>query len=238
MEDLGLCCISSFCLKLLVAWQIFPWRTQGLCLGGICGPLHRYFCCCWVTTPNKVPVMGEIWIILYPLLKVLVFSLVQIICVTHVAEHKSIYDEDLLGLDMQFSLDPQGQFKLPSAPSTPSPQPSRGKDSNKVFKFGNVTIPLAPQDSEQQLSNKAKEVVAEIEDLSFMLSSVLMFPLKSRWRNNWQYPVLKTFVRKETCINDYCPCLVILPLKLMYYNLKICRVHLHVCSVSVTLVYP
>jgi len=81
---------------------------------------------------------------------------------------------------MQFSLDNMEQLKSCSNPSTPSPKTLTQKDSQKVFKFGNLTIPLAPQDSEKELSVKAKDVVAEMEDLSFMLSSVLMFPLKSR----------------------------------------------------------
>lgn len=80
---------------------------------------------------------------------------------------------------MGFSMDPQGQVKNVATPS-PSPKLSSSKDLQKVFKFGNVTIPLEPCGDEEKLSDEAKEIVSEIEDLSFMLSSVLMFPLKSR----------------------------------------------------------
>ncbi|XP_031565979.1 aftiphilin-like isoform X2 [Actinia tenebrosa] len=77
-------------------------------------------------------------------------------------ESRGLFEDDLLGL---------GMFNEPS----PSPKITNGKN---VFKFNNITIPLAT--NEGNLSEQAKTVVKDFEDLTFMLSKVLMFPLKSK----------------------------------------------------------
>lgn len=86
-------------------------------------------------------------------------------------ESRGLYEEDLLGLNIfSSSLEPQ---KLDS------PKPQKTSDTKKVWQHGGVTIPLSSQESRAQLSPAAKSILDELEDLRFMSSSVLMFPLKS-----------------------------------------------------------
>ena len=59
-----------------------------------------------------------------------------------------------------------------------SPKPQKPSNTNKVWQHGRVTIPLSSQQHKVQLSVAAKTVLNDLEDLSFMCSSVLMFPLK------------------------------------------------------------
>lgn len=87
------------------------------------------------------------------------------------SESRGLYEEDLLGLNIfSSSLEPQ---KLGS------PKPQKPSDTKKVWQHGGVTIPLSSQESRAQLSPAAKSILDELEDLRFMSSSVLMFPLKS-----------------------------------------------------------
>lgn len=60
-----------------------------------------------------------------------------------------------------------------------SPKPQKTSDTKKVWQHGGVTIPLSSQQSKAQLSAAAKSILDELEDLKFMTSSVLMFPLKN-----------------------------------------------------------
>ena len=60
-----------------------------------------------------------------------------------------------------------------------SPKPQKTSDTKKVWQHGGVTIPLSSQQSKAQLSVAAKSILDELEDLKFMTSSVLMFPLKN-----------------------------------------------------------
>lgn len=81
-----------------------------------------------------------------------------------------MYEEDLLGLNIfASSVEPQ---KLDS------PKLQKSSDTKKVWQHGGVTIPLSSQESRAQLSAAAKSILDELEDLNFMTSSVLMFPLK------------------------------------------------------------
>ncbi|XP_020603486.1 uncharacterized protein LOC110042451 [Orbicella faveolata] len=86
-------------------------------------------------------------------------------------ESRGLYEEDLLGLNIfSSSLEPQ---------KSDSPKPQKTSDTKKVWQHGGVTIPLSSQESRAQLSAAAKSILDELEDLRFMSSSVLMFPLKS-----------------------------------------------------------
>ena len=60
-----------------------------------------------------------------------------------------------------------------------SPKPQKSSDTKRVWQHGGVTIPLSSQENRVQLSAAAKSALDDLEDLSFMRSSVLMFPLKS-----------------------------------------------------------
>ena len=51
-------------------------------------------------------------------------------------------------------------------------------ETKKVWQHGGVTIPLSSQQTKTELSAAAKSVLGQLEDLTFMTSSVLMFPLK------------------------------------------------------------
>ena len=82
-----------------------------------------------------------------------------------------MYEDDLLGLNI-FSSSVETQ-KLDS------PKPQKISDTKKVWQHGGVTIPLSSQQNRAELSAAAKSVVGQLEDLAFMNSSVLMFPLKS-----------------------------------------------------------
>ena len=62
---------------------------------------------------------------------------------------------------------------------TESHKPSEGKGAKAVWQFGGVTIPLVSQETEVKLSEQGKALIAELEDLTFMQSPVLMFPIKS-----------------------------------------------------------
>lgn len=88
------------------------------------------------------------------------------------SESRGLYEEDLLGLNIfssSSSLDSQ---------KSDSPKPQKTSDGKKVWQHGGVTIPLSSQESRAQLSPAAKSILDELEDLKFMSSSVLMFPLK------------------------------------------------------------
>jgi hypothetical protein len=61
--------------------------------------------------------------------------------------------------------------------SSGSPKVFEGRDQKNIFKFNSTTISVATD--EGNLSEPAKRVVKDFEDLSFMLSKVLMFPLKT-----------------------------------------------------------
>lgn len=81
-----------------------------------------------------------------------------------------MYEEDLLGLNI---------FASSVAPQKlDSPKLQKSSDTKTVWQHGGVTIPLSSQESRAQLSAAAKTILDELEDLSFMTSSVLMFPLK------------------------------------------------------------
>ena len=82
-----------------------------------------------------------------------------------------MYEEDLLGLNIfSSSLEPQ---------KSDGPKPQKTSDTKKVWQRGGVTIPLSSQENRAQVSPAAKSILDELEDLRFMSSSVLMFPLKS-----------------------------------------------------------
>lgn len=87
------------------------------------------------------------------------------------SESRGLYEEDLLGLNIfsSSSLDSQ---------KSDSPMPPKTSDAKKVWQHGGVTIPLSSQESRAQLSPATKSILDELEDLKFMSSSVLMFPLK------------------------------------------------------------
>lgn len=59
-----------------------------------------------------------------------------------------------------------------------SPKPQKTSDSKKVWQRGGVTIPLSSHEKQAQLSAAAKNILDQLEDLAFMNSPVLMFPLK------------------------------------------------------------
>lgn len=87
------------------------------------------------------------------------------------SDSKGLYETDLLGLDIfSSSVEPQ---KLDS------PKLQKPSDTNRVWQHGGVTIPLTSQQQRAPLSAAAKAVFNDLEDLSFMGSSVLMFPLKA-----------------------------------------------------------
>ncbi|EDO36762.1 predicted protein [Nematostella vectensis] len=90
------------------------------------------------------------------------------------AENRGVYEQELLGLSLQPS-DTASPSPFAESPSLPS-----GAEAKKVFKFGNVLIPLNSDQGNKNLSGAAKEIADDLEDLSFMLSKVLMFPLKSK----------------------------------------------------------
>ena len=52
------------------------------------------------------------------------------------------------------------------------------KDMKKMFKLNTTAIALPSDD--KNLSEPSKKIVKDFEDLAFMLSKVLMFPLKSQ----------------------------------------------------------
>lgn len=85
-------------------------------------------------------------------------------------ESRGLYEEDLLGLNI--SLSSVDQQKLDS------PKPQKTSDTKKVWQRGGVTIPLSSQEKQAQLSAAAKNILDQLEDLAFMNSPVLMFPLK------------------------------------------------------------
>ena len=87
------------------------------------------------------------------------------------SESRGLYEEDLLGLNI-FSSSLERQ-------KSDFPKPQKTSDTKKVWKHGGVTIPLTSPESRAQLSPAAKSILDELEDLRFMSSSVLMFPLKS-----------------------------------------------------------
>ncbi|XP_048585770.1 dentin sialophosphoprotein isoform X2 [Nematostella vectensis] len=89
-------------------------------------------------------------------------------------ENRGVYEQELLGLSLQPS-DTASPSPFAESPSLPS-----GAEAKKVFKFGNVLIPLNSDQGNKDLSGAAKEIADDLEDLSFMLSKVLMFPLKSK----------------------------------------------------------
>ena len=88
----------------------------------------------------------------------------------HFLESRGLYEEDLLGLNI--SLSSVDQQKLDS------PKPQKTSDTKKVWQRGGVTIPLPSQEKQAQLSAAAKNILDQLEDLAFMNSPVLMFPLK------------------------------------------------------------
>lgn len=89
------------------------------------------------------------------------------------SESRGLYEEDLLGLNIfSPSVEPR---KLES----PKPQNRSSVDAKKVWQHGGVTIPLSSQQNKIELSATAKSLLGQLEDLTFMNSSVLMFPLKS-----------------------------------------------------------
>ncbi|KAK2568678.1 hypothetical protein P5673_006655 [Acropora cervicornis] len=79
--------------------------------------------------------------------------------------------EDLLGLDILSSSSEMKKGEVPKANKVPS------TNMKKVWQHGGVTIPLS-QGKRSELSATAKSVLEQLEDLTFMNSSVLMFPLK------------------------------------------------------------
>ncbi|KAJ7365299.1 hypothetical protein OS493_005403 [Desmophyllum pertusum] len=86
------------------------------------------------------------------------------------SDSRGLYEEDMLGLNIfSSSLAPQ---------KIKSPKLQTKSDTKKVWQHGGVTIPLSSQESRAQLSAAAKNILDELEDLKFMRSSVLMFPLK------------------------------------------------------------
>ena len=88
----------------------------------------------------------------------------------HFLASRGLYEEDLLGLNI--SLSSVDQRKLDS------PKPQKTSDTKKVWQRGGVTIPLSSQEKQAQLSAEAKNILDQLEDLAFMNSPVLMFPLK------------------------------------------------------------
>ena len=88
----------------------------------------------------------------------------------HFLASRGLYEEDLLGLNI--SLSSVDQQKLDS------PKPQKTSDTKKVWQRGGVTIPLSSQEKQAQLSAAAKNILDQLEDLAFMNSPVLMFPLK------------------------------------------------------------
>lgn len=81
------------------------------------------------------------------------------------------FHEDLLGLDILSSSSEIKKGEVPKAHKVPS------TNMKKVWQHGGVTIPLS-QGKRSELSATAKSVLEQLEDLTFMNSSVLMFPLK------------------------------------------------------------
>lgn len=81
------------------------------------------------------------------------------------------FHEDLLGLDILSSSSEMKKGEVPKAHKVPS------TNMKKVWQHGGVTIPLS-QGKRSELSATAKSVLEQLEDLTFMNSSVLMFPLK------------------------------------------------------------
>lgn len=81
-------------------------------------------------------------------------------------EGKALFEDDLLGLGMQFSATNESPTVFNSS-----------KDQKKIFKFNTSTVSLPSDD--KNLSESSRKIVSDFEDLSFMLSKVLMFPLKS-----------------------------------------------------------
>ena len=92
-------------------------------------------------------------------------------------EHKSHY-EDLLGLSLD-SPSPSGASGEKSNPSMPSASELKTVPAKAVWQFGDVTIPLASQATEVKLSERGAVLLSDLEDLAFMQSPVLMFPIKT-----------------------------------------------------------
>ena len=88
------------------------------------------------------------------------------------ADSRALYEDDLLGLNI---LSPSAEMQTRDISK---PQKATSINTKKVWQHGGVTIPLS-QGSKAELSVAAKSVLEQFEDLTFMTSSVLMFPLKS-----------------------------------------------------------
>lgn len=88
------------------------------------------------------------------------------------SDSRALYEDDLLGLNI---LSPSAEMQTRDISK---PQKATSINTKKVWQHGGVTIPLS-QGSKAELSVAAKSVLEQFEDLTFMTSSVLMFPLKS-----------------------------------------------------------